>query len=200
MQDDAATTSRLVWVAVGCISLLVLAGQALSVAAGSGADPFPVAMLSFPVVGALIASRQPRNAIGWIMLAVGLTWALDTVFITYAEYGLTIHPGSLPRPDLALALSAPDWVLFIGLQGTFLILLFPDGRLPSPRWGPWAWLCALAMILSFVSILIGPGFFPEAGYPNIRNPLGIDALKPALGAVFGVIALIPISIVAARWA
>jgi hypothetical protein len=180
---------------MGCITLVVLAGQALSVEAGLGVDPFPVAMLSFPVVGALIASRQPRNAIGWIMLGVGLTWALDAVLIIYAEYALTINPGSLPRPDLALALAAPDWVLFIGLQGTFLILLFPDGRLPSPRWRRWAWLCALAMIVSYTGILIGPGSFPEVGYPNVRNPLGIEALRPAVGALFGVIALIPISIV-----
>ncbi|MDQ3531679.1 MAG: hypothetical protein M3456_04800 [Actinomycetota bacterium] len=189
------TAPRLVWVALGAITLVVLASQAFSVAAGVGADPTAVIILAFPIVGALIASRQPRSAIGWIMLAVGVEEAVSDGLYIYAEYSLAIHPGSLPRPDLALALGAPTWVPFIGLMGTFLILLFPDGHLPSPRWRPWAWFCAFALTLSFIFILIAPLSFPDQGYPKLRNPLGIEALRPYVDALFLILLLIPISIV-----
>jgi hypothetical protein len=115
--------------------------------------------------------------------------------VAYSEFGLTIDAGRVPRPDIALALASPIWVPIIGLPGTFLILLFPDGRFPSPAWRRWAWLCAIALIVSFIGILVGPGSFADAGYPDIRNPLGIEALRPVIGVVFAVILLIPISII-----
>jgi hypothetical protein len=186
--------ARLPWVILGFIVALVVAAEALSVAAGTGVDAFGLTSLTFPLVGALIASRQPRNALGWIMLAVGVGWGLDALLSFYVWYGLEISPGSLPRPDVALALSEPMWVPMIGLMGTFLILLFPDGRLPSPRWRPWAWLCAVAIVVPFAGILIGPGSFADSGYPNVENPLGIEALRPFIGPLVIVIALIPISI------
>ena len=189
------TASRLAWVALGCTACAVVAAIALSLATEAGGDALGIAMLAFPVVGALIASRQPRNAIAWIMIAVGVVWGLIALLDIYARYALIIEPGSLPRPDIAVALSAPSWVLFIGLPGTFLILLFPDGRLPSPRWRPLAWLCAIVLMLSFVGILIAPGSLADQGYPGITNPLGIEALQPLLGALLVVIALIPICIV-----
>jgi hypothetical protein len=187
--------SRLAWAVLGGIVLVVLTALGVSVAAGERVDPFGLVMMAFPVVGALIASRHPRNAIGWIMLAVGLVGALDGALIVYAEYALTGNPGSLPRPDLALALSGPMWVPLIGIMGTFVILLFPDGRLPSPRWRRWAWLCGLAMFLSYAGILVAPGSFADVGHPSIRNPLGIEMLRPVVDAVFVVIVLIPIGIV-----
>lgn len=151
------TASRLVWVGLGCLTFLVLAGEAVSMAAGSAPDPAALMLLTFPIVGALIASRQPRNAIGWIMLAVGIGGAIAAVLETYAEYSVVTRPGSLPRPVLALALVAPSWIPVIGVMGTFLILLFPDGRLPSHRWRMWAWFCAAALAVPFIAILIGPG-------------------------------------------
>jgi hypothetical protein len=189
------TTSRLAWVTLGCIIFLVVTAQAFSVEAGSGVDVFAFTSLCFPVVGALIASRQPRNALGWIMLAVGIGWGVGSMLDFYAWYGLEVHPGSLPRPDVALALSEPMWVPLIGLMGTFLILLFPDGHLPSARWRRWAWLCVIAMILSFLAILIQPGSFTDTGYPNVKNPLGVEGLRPFIGLALLVIPLIPICIV-----
>ncbi len=190
------STARLAWVALGCSAWLVVADVALSLATGARGDAVAVAMLCFPVVGALIASRQPRNAIAWIMIAVGVGLGLSALLAIYARYALIVEPGSLPRPDIALALNAPMWVPFIGLPGTFLILLFPDGRLPSPRWRPLAWLCAIALIGSFVGIPIAPGSLADQGYPGISNPLGIEALRPVINALLVSIALIPICIVA----
>jgi hypothetical protein len=189
------SAARLAWVLLGCVVSLVVAVLAISVETGSGVDGFSIASLSFPVVGALIASRQPRNTLGWILLGVGVGWGLGAMLDIYAWYGLEANPGSLPRPGIAVALNEPMWVPLIGLMGTFLILLFPDGRLPSPGWRPWAWLCALAMILSFIAILIQPGSFTDSGYPDVRNPLGMEGLRPFIGFALLVIPLIPICIV-----
>ena len=175
--------------------LAVGAESAVSVAAGSRADPFGIVVLSFPLVGALIVHRQPRNAIGWILLVIGGTSAPFAVLETYVAYGLDVEPGSLPRPDIALALAEPGWIPVLVLPLSFLILLFPNGRLPSPRWRLWAWLCAIAMTVSFVGILIFTDSFEAVGRPEIRNPLALDALRPVAGAAVAVIApLIPISI------
>ena len=91
--------------------------------------------VTYPVIGWLIASRQPRNPIGWIFLIVGLSQASTGFFGQYAAYGLVTRPGSLPGADLASWVGAWSWAP--GFAGLFLMLLvFPDGRLPSPRWRP----------------------------------------------------------------
>ena len=109
---------------------------------GSGNTAFDVAfglgLFCFPVVGLLITKRDARNTIGWLMLAIGLVWAWSAVADLYVVYGAHTHPGSLPGVALVAALAGWAWVGAIGLMGTFLVLLFPDGRLPSRRWrGGW---------------------------------------------------------------
>jgi hypothetical protein len=74
----------------------------------------------------------------------------------YVHFALTVERGSLPGGEWALALQQHAWVAAVGLPGTFLILLFPDGRLPSPRWKPWAYFCALALVLSYVALTMLP--------------------------------------------
>lgn len=90
-----------------------------------------VAWASFPVVGWSIARRRPRNAIGWLLLAVGLAYALSESTEAYAHWALVARPGSLPYGTVALALDTATFAPQIGLVGTFLFLVFPDGRLPS---------------------------------------------------------------------
>ena len=100
---------------------------------------FSVVYLAFPVVGALIASRQPRNAIGWLFLAVGLGRGIDYAFLGYAVHALIVAPGSLPGGALAGLVADLTWVPTL-LGGTALLfLLFPAGRLPSRRWRPLIW-------------------------------------------------------------
>jgi signal transduction histidine kinase len=185
---------RLVWVATGCIVLFELGLEAYSLARGHGVDLFAIGILVFPIVGALIVSRQP-NTVGWIMLGIGLGQTVSNAVGLYAEYSLRINPGALPRPDIALAINEASWVPLIGLVGTYLILLFPDGHLPSPRWKPWAWLCGVTMVLIYALITVSPGRFGDQGYPGLRNPLGIEALKPVIGLLYAVLVLLPVCIV-----
>src|SRR5215204_1849747 len=96
-----------------------------------------VPFLAFPLVGALIASRRPQNPIGWICLVAGLFWTLIALDDQYTAYALATT-GVVPLPA-AVALNQWAWVPPVGLLSIYLILLFPDGKLPSRRWRPLAW-------------------------------------------------------------
>jgi hypothetical protein len=141
---------------------------------------FMLPFLAFPLVGALIASRRPKNTIGWICLAVGLLWMLNILSGGYGNYGLLASPGSVPFP--AAIGSQGEWIgpATVGLLGTFLILLFPDGRLPSGRWRPLAWLSGAALVLGSVANALAPGPLPDLG--GVRNPFGLEGYPWISGA------------------
>jgi hypothetical protein len=124
-------------------------------------------MLAFPLFGGLIASRRPSNPIGWICLASGAAWFLNFLASAYAVYGLSVRRGSLPGAAIAGALAL--WVPAVGLLGTYLFLLFPDGRLLSRRWRTVAWAAAIAIAGLTIVVTLGPG--PVAGVPGTHNPL-----------------------------
>src|SRR5215218_8922166 len=114
----------------------------------SEADPgtavFTLAtVLTFSVVGAIIASRQPRNAIGWIFCSIGLVVGLSSFTGGYAEYRLAVCSKPTTPTETAAWFSSWSWTLWVYVPTSFLLLLFPDGRLPSPRWRPVAWCAAI---------------------------------------------------------
>jgi hypothetical protein len=101
-----------------------------------------VAGLSFPVVGAMVLTRRPGHAIGWIFVAIGAGMSLVGLANGYAAYSLTVLPDPLLATGVVAWLSGWLWVPSLGLLMTFALLLFPDGHLPSPRWRPVAYLAA----------------------------------------------------------
>ena len=125
----------------------------------------------FTVVGVIIAFHRPGNRIAWICLGFGGVWAIWMFLEGVLAYE-SANPGSLSRPDLIAALAFPLWVPGVGLIG-FLLLLFPDGRLPSPRWRPVAWLLGGIIALLTLTGFFLPGVIQETVYVN---PLGIAAL------------------------
>src|SRR5207249_109261 len=159
-------------------------------------DPFNVLTASFPLVGIVILLRQPRNTIGWILLAIGAVGAIGAPLSSYGGYGLRTHP-TLPGAGVAAVASLALWVPFIGIPGIYLLLLFPDGRPPSPRWRAVAWLGAIAMAGAYAGLVVFPGPLGENGLPNVPNPLALDALRGREWIVFLFMSLIPISILAA---
>jgi MFS family permease len=117
-------------------------------------------IVSFSVVGALIASQRPENPIGWIFLAVGFFQGLLSDD-EYAIYALLTNPGALPWGAEASWLGQWIWAPGLGLILVFLPLLFPDGHPPSHRWRPVAWLGGLSIGLTVVSSTIV--LWPERG-------------------------------------
>jgi signal transduction histidine kinase len=150
--------------------------------------------LTFPVVGALVASRRPENPIGWICLAVGIFWMLGDFATAYGVYGLVARPGSVPFPAEVGWLGEWLWVPAIGLLGTYLILLFPDGRLPSRRWRSVAWLSGAAIVLASAGAGLVPEPLPDLG--GIQNPSGLYGYPELAYALFDVRLLLPLCILA----
>jgi hypothetical protein len=158
---------------------------------------------TFTLVGWIVASRRPANAIGWIFLVIGLSQALATFASMYSGYGPASHTSPLPfAAELSWAgvwAWAPGYVLLLTLS----VLLFPDGRLPSPRWRPLVWLVAASLVL-----IIGPmaiAAWPVRGlvletsqppYPAVPalataiTVQGIGLLLAAFAAVGSVLALV----------
>ena len=159
---------------------------------GTGGVSVPVyamlPFLPFPFVGALIASRRPSNPIGWICLAVGLLWMLNLLTSSYVVYGLRVAaPGSVPYP--AAIGSTAEWLgpTAVLLFGTYLILLFPEGKLPSSRWRPVAWLCAAVAVSNVVVTTISPGHLSDL--KDVSNPFGLQGY-PWLASVVGAVGLL----------
>ena len=115
-------------------------------------------MVSFSVVGALIASHRPENPIGWLFLAAALFYGIEIAGEEYAIYALFKNPGSLPLGAELAWLTEWIWAPGFGIILVFLPLLFPDGHPPSRRWRGVGWLGGLSigLICVLTSILLWP--------------------------------------------
>ena len=149
--------------------------------------------LVFPLVGALIASRRPENPIGWLCLVDGLLWT-TTNMLDYHSLYVMASPGSVPFPVVLAGVNHWLWVPTVGLLGTYVFLLFPDGRLPSRRWGPLAWLSGVVIFLQSAAEGLAPGPLENQG--GVRNPFGIEALPWLANAALILLPLLPLCILA----
>ena len=149
--------------------------------------------LGFSTVGAVIVPRMPpENRIGWLFCAIGLLWAVAHFSAEYAIRALLAAPGSLPAGEVASWFFSWPPILALGLL-VFLVLLFPNGRLPGARWRWFARLSALLTLVGSVWIAFSPGPI-GAGLP-IRNPLGIEGLPNAYAPVQALMfALVAVSV------
>jgi hypothetical protein len=136
------------------------------------------AALLYAGAGWLITRRLPGNAIGWLLGLIGLLVAAEMLTEQYAVYGLVTAPGSLPGARLAGWFSTV-MIYLAGFLLLFLLLLFPDGRLPSRRWRPVLWTILAAMAGSVAGQMqagrIGAGLtdvFDRTGH-SYPNPVGI---------------------------
>jgi class 3 adenylate cyclase len=133
---------------------------------------FVAFVLTFSTVGVLIAVRQPGNPIGWLLLACAVGYAVAGLSEAYSSYGQLTRPSVLP--GVTLAAWASSWMFLTGAgpAATFLLLLFPTGRVPSRRWRAVGWLAAAGMVLVVVSVALAPG--PIGGGRRApANPVGL---------------------------
>jgi hypothetical protein len=138
---------------------------------------FTLDAIAFASVGALVATRRPGNAMGWVLWAVGLMAGLNMIGQGYGSLVTTAGawdvPGALVFAWLIQWSFNPVFALGIG----FIPLLFPDGRLPSRRWRPVAVIFAMAGILLALPQLLRPGLIPPTPFDN---PTGIPGVAPYL--------------------
>ncbi len=164
---------------------------------GAGDDPlgdigFVLAFAMFPVIGYVLASRRPENSIGWLMLGMGVYFGVAAIASELG--GFLVHSGRRDAGLVFIAFDQPSWLPIVVLPVTFLLLLFPDGHLPSPRWRWFAWGLGVGLTVVFVSILLDPAPMEESPAPGVANPIGIEAIRPFLEAAQFLIIVIPIGV------
>jgi signal transduction histidine kinase len=165
----------LAWTLFVLFLLLAVAGSYLQYANRTPGEEreyyFLVVFILFAAFGAFIASRVPRNPIGWLYLTVAVLVGLGFTGGEYAEYSVVTRPGSLPAPRWAAWFAQWTWLPAIGFIPTFLFLLFPDGHLPSRRWRLIAWIAAAVIAALFVVGAFTEGPMGDVD-PPLRNPVG----------------------------
>jgi signal transduction histidine kinase len=188
---EDARRGRTTALAVG-LGALALAGAAATASLAylnraslpnlDAADPTSIVIpIGIGVLGALVASRQPRNPTGWLFLfaAVG---GLQGVEDQYVRFALVTHPGSLPLVAWAAWLDSWSILLVFPAGGVaLLLLLLPDGHLPSRRWRPVVGIAMVLTALNTVFTALTPGLLAlssnAVNYAVPTNPIGLTALQ-----------------------
>ena len=194
------------WAALsGCALSLVLVALGLLLGAANRSveneiEPYTVnlvvAALAFSMFGAIVALRQRKNPIGWLLLGVGILYATELLAGNYGVYTLETDPGSLPGVPLAAWLTSWVWVAG-GSLVLFVFLYFPDGKLPSPRWRPVAWIVLVNAALAVAPFAFGPRLLEgSSGRSRIVNPVGIEGSTRLLDLLERVsfVLLLPVSV------
>jgi len=150
---------------------VTFACPALSIAAHdpSSVLPFLPALLVFAGVGAVVASHRSANPLGWLMLGMS-GMSIGLLAAAYAKYGLT-------RTPYAAGTAWAAWVFMVCIEvGTipliFILLLFPHGRLLSPRWRVVAWAAVMVPIVGGVLTAVSDvNYSDRTNFPMLRDPV-----------------------------
>jgi hypothetical protein len=150
-------------------------------------------IVAFSTVGALVASREPRNSVGWIMCWAGFGYAIASAALTYADTRIDTATGVSTFDEVVVWVGGWAWIMGAGPAATLLLLLFPNGRLPSRRFRPVVWLAVAGISSIFTSIAFDPGPIPD--YESVTNPAGIrgaGSLLKVVGDVGGLMLVISV--------
>lgn len=133
----------------------------------------PIVAVLWATIGARIAARQPRNRVGWLILACGWLWSINAMFEEYATFAY--YPQEIGLPFVE------GLVWFDGLVGSLVagcaalaLLVVPDGRLPSRRWA----LVAIVAVTVTVAAVLIQATLPRRLVPfPFQNPFGVEGLR-----------------------
>ncbi|MDQ3610144.1 MAG: hypothetical protein M4D85_00815 [Actinomycetota bacterium] len=180
------TATRIAWGLWALDIALVVTIVAVSPST-SGEGPWGTAagtlfVAVFATTGALIALRQPANPIGWLLCLAALTFTIGGVCVGISDQAVEQrwHGAGVTA---AAWVGTFVWMLGAGPAATFVLLLFPDGRLPSRRWRPVAWVAGGSLATTFVGLALAPGRIEDT---RVTNPFGAGGGTEVMSTVAGV--------------
>jgi hypothetical protein len=152
--------------------------------AGAGDVVWPLVILGFAFVGALVASQRPDNPIGWIFCGGAVAFSLSGLGEAYAVYTLFAEPGALLGGGKTAAWFSV-WVWVLGGVPLLILfpLLFPNGKLLSRRWRIVAGTAFAAMAFLVVGTMFAPG--PLEDLSEVDNPYGLGGVAGDVFNAFG---------------
>ena len=175
----APVTGRFTAVAAGAAVVVALAGSAVAPAydrAGTVvfADTlsFAFAVAAVAVVGAVITLAVPGNRVGWLLLAAAAVMGVGLALTEAGIHGVVTVPGSVPGAAYMAALGPGLEAAGMLIAVVAVPVVFPDGRLPGPRWRWLAWCAAAAVASLFLGNVLSPTT-NEARLARWQSPLGL---------------------------
>jgi hypothetical protein len=173
--SGAPAGARLAWALTALSALLLVLAVVLLVLNRDlgirALTPHLVVVPGFAVVGLVLAVRRPGHAVGWLFVGMGLVAAVQAFAFEYAMRALVTAPGSLPAGSWLAWVAY--WTFLLNLPAlALLLLLFPDGQVPSPRWRVVPWLLGVAIAGVTMWSMLQPG-------PTDLN--GADHREPSRG-------------------
>jgi hypothetical protein len=181
------------WVAAGLFAtgmLLLAATLVMGFLRGDGGgDLIPfwsdllwlLSLALFVPLGALVAWKHPRNLVGWLILTIGLADVLTKFTFEYAARALVLEPGSLPGGGVASLLSVTVWAPEIALL-PLMLLLFPNGRLPSRRW---AVVGLIPLVWIVLTGALGVAMWPYRGARLLSDSENFEEVEGLATVTFG---------------
>ena len=159
---ESRLARRLAWSVLGVVVVCAAAYAAMyfpdrsAGLAGNGLPTPIILAVAEAVFGFIVVRRFPRNPIGWLFLAgLGLPDGLGQVAQLYAVLAHNVTHDALPGWVVAEWLGSWLFIPGVLLLPTFVVLLFPDGHLPSSRWRYFARLLAALVGVAIVAAAIG---------------------------------------------
>jgi signal transduction histidine kinase len=176
---SASASGRFTAAAVGAAVVVALAGSAIAPTydrAGTAvfADTlsFAFAVGAVAVVGAVITLAVPGNRVGWLLLAAAAVMGAGLTLTEAGVHGVVTSPGSVPGAAYMAAIGPGLEVAGMLIAVVGVPVIFPDGRLPGPRWRWLAWCTAAAVTCLFLGNVLSPTT-NEARLAHWQSPLGL---------------------------